>query len=60
MKKHRREKKMLKIYQRSSAKGGRIVKLSNIIKLLNPPVPIEESLPHHSELRPASGPFSQG
>ncbi|MGB9700444.1 MAG: hypothetical protein ACPL5I_13800 [Thermodesulfobacteriota bacterium] len=49
MKKHRQEKKKFKIYQRSSAKSGRIVKLSNMIKLLNPPVPMEESLPHDSE-----------
>ncbi|MGC8808987.1 MAG: hypothetical protein ACP5Q3_01910 [bacterium] len=39
-------------------KGRRIVKLSNVIKILNPPVPMEESLPHDSEFRPASGPFS--
>ncbi|MGB9700053.1 MAG: hypothetical protein ACPL5I_11785 [Thermodesulfobacteriota bacterium] len=60
MKRHRREKKMFKIYQRSSAKSGRIVKLSNIIKLLNPPVPMEESLPRDSERMTASGYFSQG
>ncbi|MGC8809646.1 MAG: hypothetical protein ACP5Q3_05280 [bacterium] len=49
MKKHRRERKMFKIYQRFSANGGRIFKLSNMIKLLNPPASMEESLPHDSE-----------
>ncbi|MGB9697873.1 MAG: hypothetical protein ACPL5I_00680 [Thermodesulfobacteriota bacterium] len=49
MKKHRREKKMFKTYQRFSAKGGRIVKLSKMFELLNPPVPMEDSLPHDSE-----------
>jgi hypothetical protein len=47
--KHRREKKLFKIDQRFSAKGRRIIKLSNMIKLLNPPVPMEEPLPHDSE-----------
>jgi hypothetical protein len=49
MKKHRREKKLFNNDQRFSAKGRRIVKLSKIIKLLNPPAPIEEPLPHDSE-----------
>jgi len=49
MKKHRREKKMFKIDQRFSAKGRRIVKLSKMIKFLNPPGPMEEELPHDSE-----------
>jgi len=49
MKKHRREKKLFKIDQRFSAKGRRIVMLSKMIKLLNPPVPMEEPLPHDSE-----------
>jgi hypothetical protein len=49
MKKHRREKKMFKIDQRFSAKGWRIDKLSNLTKLLNPPAPMEEPLPHDSE-----------
>jgi len=40
---------MFKIDQRFSAKGGRIVELSKMIKLLNPPVPMEEPLPHDSE-----------
>jgi len=30
-------------------KEGRIVKLKEMIKLLNPPVPMEEPLPHDSE-----------
>jgi hypothetical protein len=30
-------------------KEGRIVKLSKMIKLLNPPVPMEKPLPHDSE-----------
>ncbi len=30
-------------------KEGRIVKLSKMIKLLNPPAPMEEPLPHDSE-----------
>jgi len=30
-------------------KGGRIVKLINMNKLLNPPAPMEEPLPHDSE-----------
>ena len=30
-------------------KGRRIVKSSKMIKLLNPPVPMEELLPHDSE-----------
>jgi hypothetical protein len=49
MKKHRREKKLFKINQRFSAKGRRIAKLSKMIELLNPPVPMEEALPHDSE-----------
>jgi hypothetical protein len=49
MKKHRREKKLFKIDQRFSAKGRRIFELSNMIMLLNPPVPLEEPLPHDSE-----------
>jgi hypothetical protein len=49
MKKHRREKKLFKIDQRFFRKGRRIVKLSKMIKLLNPPAPMEEPLPHDSE-----------
>jgi hypothetical protein len=49
MKKHRREKKLFKIDQRFSAKGRRIGKISYLIKLLNPPAPMEEPLPHDSE-----------
>ncbi|MGB9699976.1 MAG: hypothetical protein ACPL5I_11370 [Thermodesulfobacteriota bacterium] len=49
MKKHRRDKTSFKIHQRFSAKGRRIVKLSNMIKLLNPPGPMEDSLLHDSE-----------
>jgi len=49
MKKHRREEKLFKIDQRFSAKGRRIVKLIKMIKLLNPPAPMEEPLPHDSE-----------
>ena len=30
-------------------KGGRIVKLSNMVGLLNPPAPMEAPLPHDSE-----------
>jgi len=30
-------------------KGRRIVKLSKMIKFLNPPAPMEEPLPHDSE-----------
>jgi hypothetical protein len=49
MKKHRREKKLFKIDQLFSAKGWRIVKLSKMIKPLNPPAPMEEPLAHDSE-----------
>ncbi|MGB9698034.1 MAG: hypothetical protein ACPL5I_01505 [Thermodesulfobacteriota bacterium] len=49
MKKHRWDKKMFKVYHRFSAKGRRIFKLFNMIKLLNSPAPMEKSLPHDSE-----------
>ena len=55
MKKHRREKKVFKIDQRFSAKGRRIGKISYLIKLINPPAPMEEPLPHDSERMLASG-----
>jgi len=48
MKKQRRDKKMFKIDQRLSPKGGRTVKLSKMIKLPNPPAPMENPLPHDS------------
>jgi len=43
---------VVKIDQRFSAKGRRIVKLSKMLKLLNPlnpPTLMEEPLPHDSE-----------
>ncbi|MGB9698382.1 MAG: hypothetical protein ACPL5I_03255 [Thermodesulfobacteriota bacterium] len=49
MEKHRRQKKLFKIHQRFSAKGRRIFKLSRMLKLLNPPAPMENPSPHDSE-----------
>jgi len=49
MKKHRRERKIFEVDQRFSAKGRRIIKLSKMVKLLNPAELREDPLPHDSE-----------